>query len=209
MRLSQPTPMPPRHLSRVNVVLCIYGILGFVGLLIFKLSGHSNIYLSPTTTIHSSLWFGPLSGICVAGLFIALSTYANRKFTWAQKMSQHFRDVFGSTSHFEIFIIAFASSLGEELFFRGMLLPLFGLWPQALLFALLHIGPNRSFLPWTLSAFVMGLAFGAGTLFFGNLGFALIAHFTINFINLHIIIGTKSEAPSFSSKWQPLNKQGY
>ena len=124
-------------------------------------------------------------------------------------MSGHFRDIFGPTSHLEIFVIAFASSLGEELFFRGMLLPLFGLWPQAILFALLHIGPNRSFLPWTFSALVMGLVFGAGTLFFENLGFALFAHFLINFINLHIIIGAKSAPLTFGSKWQPFKKQGF
>ena len=45
--------------------------------------------------------------------------------------------------------------------------PSWGLWPTALVFGVLHVPPTRRFLPWTLTAGVMGLALGAW--FFGVL----------------------------------------
>ena len=72
--------------------------------------------------------------------------------------------------------------------FRGALLPWFGLWWQGLVFALLHVGPGRRFLPWTVSALVLGIAFGALAVWTGNLGAPIAAHFTINYLNLRYIV---------------------
>ena len=60
-------------------------------------------------------------------------------------------------------------------------------FPLVALFALLHVGPGRRFLPWTLWALVMGLVFGALVELTGDLGAPIVAHFTINFLNLHYI----------------------
>ena len=78
------------------------------------------------------------------------------------------------------FALAAASSLAEELFFRGALLPLIGVWGQALLFGLLHPAPRRAW-SYTVFTFVAGLAFGFVTLLTGSLVPALVAHFVINF----------------------------
>jgi len=86
-------------------------------------------------------------------------------------------------------ILALASSIGEELLFRGALMPWLGIWLQAAIFALLHVGPGRRFLPWTVSAFVLGLLFGALAQWTGNLGGPIAAHFAINFLNLRYIVG--------------------
>jgi membrane protease YdiL (CAAX protease family) len=57
-------------------------------------------------------------------------------------------------------------------------------------FALLHVGPGKRFLPWTVSALVLGVAFGWLAAWTGSLGAPLVAHFTINFMNLrHIVKG--------------------
>ena len=93
-------------------------------------------------------------------------------------------------------ILALASSIGEELLFRGALLPWLGVWLQAAVFALLHIGPGRRFLPWTASAFALGLAFGALASWTGNLGGPIAAHFMINFLNLRYIVGEPAPAHS-------------
>jgi len=93
-------------------------------------------------------------------------------------------------------ILALASSIGEELLFRGALLPWLGVWLQAAVFALLHIGPGRRFLPWTASAFGLGLAFGALASWTGNLGGPIAAHFMINFLNLRYIVGEPAPAHS-------------
>src|SRR5690606_29754865 len=86
-----------------------------------------------------------------------------------------------------ILILALASSIGEELLFRGALQPLMGVWLQAALFALLHIGPRGRFLPWTFSAFALGVAFGYMFEWTGDLGGPIVAHFIINYLNLHYI----------------------
>ena len=91
----------------------------------------------------------------------------------------------------EIVILALASSIGEELLFRGALLPWVGVWVQGIVFALLHIGPSRRFLPWTISALVLGLAFGFLARWTGNLGGPIAAHFMINFLNLKYIVASR------------------
>ena len=77
------------------------------------------------------------------------------------------------------FGLAVLSSVAEELFFRGALLPLIGVWGQALLFALMHPAPRKA---WSYTVFtgVAGLAFGYATLYSGSLLPAIFAHFVIN-----------------------------
>ena len=83
-----------------------------------------------------------------------------------------------------IVVLAAASSVGEEMFFRGALLPVVGLVTSSAIFALLHIGPKLRHLPWTASSFGAGLLFGAMFLWTGDLSGPVIAHFLINFLNL-------------------------
>ena len=78
-----------------------------------------------------------------------------------------------------IFFLAAASSVAEELFFRGLLMPLVGVWGQALLFGLLHPATRRGW-SYTAFTFVAGLAFGYATLHTGSLFPAIAAHFLIN-----------------------------
>ena len=99
-----------------------------------------------------------------------------------------FHDLLGPLTGREIVILALCSSVGEELLFRGALLPWLGLWWQAAAFALLHVGPGRRFLPWTVSALVLGVGFGALAVWTTNLGAPIAAHFTINFLNLRFIV---------------------
>ena len=56
------------------------------------------------------------------------------------------------------------------------------------MFGLLHVGPGLRFIPWTLSALVAGLVFGSLFLAWGDLGPAIFAHFTINYLNLRYIV---------------------
>jgi membrane protease YdiL (CAAX protease family) len=74
-------------------------------------------------------------------------------------------------------------------------MPWMGLWLQALVFALLHVGPGKRFLPWTISALVLGLAFGGLAMWTENLGAPIAAHFAINFLNLRHIVRTSLLAP--------------
>jgi membrane protease YdiL (CAAX protease family) len=84
-------------------------------------------------------------------------------------------------------VLSAASSVGEEMFFRGAMLPVAGLFLSSAIFALLHIGPKARFLPWTVSSFVAGLMFGQLFLWSGDLTGAVVAHFTVNFLNLRYL----------------------
>jgi hypothetical protein len=140
----------------------------------------------------SALWLlvGPAIGF-IAGLAVVLFTrFATARFAWARDLHASFRDLLGPLTNGEIFILASASSIGEELFFRGALAPWLGVWLQAGVFALLHVGPGRRFrrfLPWTLSAFLLGVAFAELTIHTGSLGGPIAGHFAINFFNLRFI----------------------
>jgi len=76
-------------------------------------------------------------------------------------------------------LLAAATAGSEELFFRGSLLPLLGLLPQALLFGLFHPVPRRAW-AYPVFAAVAGLVFGELTLATGSLLPALVAHFVVN-----------------------------
>ena len=59
-----------------------------------------------------------------------------------------------------------------------------GLGWASLLFGLMHLGPDRAWLPWTGFAVVMGLGFGALYILTGGLWAPIVAHVVINGVNL-------------------------
>jgi membrane protease YdiL (CAAX protease family) len=63
-------------------------------------------------------------------------------------------------------------------------LPAWGLLASSVFFALLHVGPGRQYLPWTLAALLAGATFGSLTLWRGGILAALVAHFVVNAVQL-------------------------
>ena len=189
----RPSPSPP--LSRASLVIGLYGAIALVGLLIAAGRGDADIYGVSASTPWQLLG-GPAIGVA-AGLFVVwLSRMASRYFAWARALHTAFRDLLGQLTEREILIVALASSLGEEALFRGALMPWLGIWVQAGLFALLHVGRDKRLVPWTLWAFGMGVGFGALARWTGNLGAPIAAHFMINFLNLRFIVRTKAQRRS-------------
>jgi membrane protease YdiL (CAAX protease family) len=183
-----PPSSQPRRLSRAQLVLGLYGALALSGVLVGAYRGDANVYTLPrvpATPLRFAL--SPLAGASVGLLVVFLSRLAVHRFEWARLLHREFRALLGPLGAAEIFLLALASSVGEEFFFRGALLPAIGIWASSGVFALLHIGPGRRDLPWTISAFVVGLAMSALALSLGDLGAPIAAHFTINFMNLRHI----------------------
>jgi len=168
-------------------VIGLYGAMAIVGLLIAAGRGNPDLYrmgdLPPWLLLG-----GPAMGVVLGVGVVGLTRLATKHFAWAKELNASFRDLLGPLAGREILILALASSIGEELLFRGALLPWVGVWWQALVFALLHVGPKKRFLPWTASAFVLGVAFGELAIRTGNLGGPIAAHFMINFLNLRFIV---------------------
>jgi uncharacterized protein len=185
---SSPSPSPP--LSRASLVIGLYSAMALLGLLIAAGRGDPDLYRlgSPASWL---LALAPLFGFVLGLVVVLLTRLAERHFQWARDLHASFRDLLGPLTGREIFILAAASSIGEELLFRGALLPWLGVWVQAAVFAGLHVGPRPRFLAWTASAFVLGVAFGELAVVTGSLGGPIAAHFAINYVNLRHIVGTR------------------
>lgn len=182
---SQPSPDPP--LSRASLVIGLYSSMALVALVIAAGRGDPDLYRFAAEP-HWALLAGPVVGIAVGVGVVGLTRLATRRFAWARHLHTSFHDLLGPLTGREIVILALASSIGEELLFRGALLPWLGPWWQAVVFALLHVGPGKRFLPWTASALVLGAGFGWLAVWTTNLGAPIAAHFTINFLNLRFIM---------------------
>ncbi|MEX2535962.1 MAG: CPBP family intramembrane glutamic endopeptidase [Trueperaceae bacterium] len=76
-------------------------------------------------------------------------------------------------------LLSVATAGGEELFFRGALMQLTGVWGQALIFGALHPISRRG---WSFSAYSVaaGVLFGYAVLLTGSLWTAVLAHFAVN-----------------------------
>ncbi len=127
----------------------------------------------------------PLSILLVAALLMVgllggawLLERALPSFRYASQLLERALRGYGFT-RLEAFALAALTATAEELFFRGLLLPLIGVWGQALVFGLLHPMPRRGW-SYTLYTFVAGLAFGYAVLLTGSLWTSLLAHFAVN-----------------------------
>jgi membrane protease YdiL (CAAX protease family) len=182
---------PPPPLSRASLVIGLYGAMALVALLLAAGRGNPDLYRIGSP---SGFWLlvAPVLGIVVGLVVVLLTRIATKKWAWARSLHGSFRDLLGPLTMREIVILAAASSIGEELLFRGALMPWIGVWLQALVFALLHVGPGKKFIPWTISAAVLGVAFGELAVATGSLGAPIAAHFTINFLNLRYIVAPRT-----------------
>ncbi len=169
--------------TRPALVLVLYLGLAAAGLVWSTLRGHPNVWRMDGREDPQVL-IGTMAGLLIGLGIVFLSRLVVHRFEWARSLHRDFRARLGPLPDSEVLILAVASSLGEEIFFRGALMPVVGLTASSGIFALLHIGPKLRFLPWTVSSFVIGLLFGQLFLWTGDLTGAVVAHFTVNFLNL-------------------------
>ena len=95
---------------------------------------------------------------------------------WQQRMVQDW-------TWTDALAVAVFSGLAEEAFIRAFLQPLVGLLPAAVIFALLHIVPDRRLWMWPVVALGMGLVLG-WSFSFGGYPTAAAAHIVINGLSL-------------------------
>jgi membrane protease YdiL (CAAX protease family) len=180
-------------LGRAQLVIGLYGALALLAILVSAGRGDPDAYRLDDSVTITWLLLSPLIGLAIGLLVVLATRLVTRHYAWARSLHRDFRELLGPLTMRDIVILAVASSVGEELLFRGALLPWIGVWPQALVFALLHVGPGRRFLPWTVSALVLGVALGYVAEATDNLGAPIVAHFTINLMNLRYIVSVELE----------------
>lgn len=182
---------PP--LGRAQLVIGLYGALALIAILVSAGRGDPDPYRLDDSVTGLWLVLSLAIGLAIGLVVVWLTRLVTARYAWARTLHRDFRELLGPLTTREIIILAAASSIGEELLFRGTLLPWLGVWPQAILFALLHVGPGKRFLTWTASAFVLGVGLGYVAEATGNLGAPIVAHFTINLLNLRYIVRVELE----------------
>jgi uncharacterized protein len=168
--------------SRPALVMIVYLGLGAAALGVGGLRGQPDVW--HLAGRERWVWAGLLSGLAAGLAIVFASRMALYRFEWARALHRELRHLLFPLSDVEIVILAAASSVGEEMFFRGALLPTVGLIGSSAIFALLHVGPKARHLPWTASSFGAGLLFGAMFMWTGDLTGPVVAHFLVNFLNL-------------------------
>jgi len=173
-------------MNRATVIVALYSALGLAAIGWGWWRGDRNIYEYGERNV-MMLAVSPFVGLAFGLAMVFLSRLAVHSMEWARVLHREFHAVVHELSSKEIFLLAASSSVGEELFFRGAMLPAIGLLPSSALFALMHVRAQWRFLPWTIMSFMMGLAMGLMYMKTGNLGAPIVAHFTINLLNLNYI----------------------
>lgn len=142
-------------------------------------------------------------GLAVAiGLAIVVSALAAQRFTRLfVRLEEAVRERLGGVSTLEIIGISLASSIAEEVFFRGAMQPslaalfdspIAGWILTSAIFGLVHTGPNRFYLPWTVFASACGLILGWLAMTSGGILQPIVVHFIVNAVNLRNILNSES-----------------
>jgi membrane protease YdiL (CAAX protease family) len=177
-------------MSRWAALVAIYATVGlFFGGLATILRGGAWTHPEPWVTLEATTahWYSLLLGLTLGLLAVAATGALVRKTTWAQTLQEELRPTARGIPTAGVFLVAFFSSLGEELLFRSVLQTSTNIWVQALVFGLAHQMPGKARWTWALWATIMGVFFGALFQATGSLVGPLVAHFTINAMNLRFL----------------------
>ena len=114
-----------------------------------------------------------------------LGRIAERRFEHVRKLGAELMELLPPLSAADIAVAAAASSLAEEVFFRGVMQHAWGIWPTVAVFSVVHGFFHPKYWVWMAFAGLMGVAFGYATHLLGSVLAGVVAHFTINYVNLH------------------------
>jgi hypothetical protein len=177
--------------SRARLALALYSVMALGAVAWGALAGDLDLYhhqpplldwgFPGATALSAAL------GLVVAVAVIAFTRVAVRHTQWARRLHVEFKGLLGPLTAGEIALFALSSGLAEEMLFRGAMLPSLGIVASSVIFGLVHIGPVRTFWPWTLWAMGMGFVLGGIVVVTGELLGAVLAHVLINYENLHFI----------------------
>jgi len=134
----------------------------------------------------------PGAGDLGLGVLLGLSIVAGSALFWrlserARRASRILGAFFGPIGVVPALYLAALSGFFEELMFRGALWPQLGLVGSAVLFGVLHTVPVRGLGIYPVFAAIAGFGLGLLRQHSGSIGPPVMAHFTINAINLTLL----------------------
>jgi uncharacterized protein len=134
-----------------------------------------------------SVGWSLVMGALLAGATVLASRVLARRTAWARALHEALRPAVRSADGVTIACMAISSGVGEELLFRGLLVPLIGVWASSIGFGLLHQVRGRARWGWVAWAGTMGLLFALVFTVTGSLAGAVLAHVAINAANLRYV----------------------
>jgi membrane protease YdiL (CAAX protease family) len=126
-------------------------------------------------------------GLLLGATTIAATRIMVRRTGWARELYFALRPAVQGESGAMLLVVAVASGTGEELFFRGLLVPFVGVIASSIFFGALHQIRGRARWGWMAWATLMGLLFASVFAATGSLAGPLIAHAAINHANLRFL----------------------
>jgi hypothetical protein len=175
--------------QRVVLLVAAYGAVGAAAAGASVALGHDPLscdgWLDTTGTAAVLVSLG--LGVCLGAVTIAASRILVRRAVWARALHAALRPAVHGAGDVALLAVAVASAAGEELLFRGLVLPLVGIVASSVVFGALHQirGPARW--GWMVWATVMGLLFGCVFAATGSLAGPIVAHAMINGANLRFL----------------------
>ncbi len=175
----------------VRMALWFYaGMFGLAYGIVFFWNGGDLSHWFPVRSV-GGIALDILMGVGVGGGVVVISRFGMERLVWGRQMMESFVRVLGGLQRHEVLMLAFLSGIAEEALFRTTLQPLLGVVWTALLFGLVHTGPERHYALWTLFAMGFGLLVGGIVWWHPGLWLPAAAHITVNAMNLAKI----AEAP--------------
>ena len=135
-------------------------------------------------------------GVVVGVLMIGVTRAMMNRAAWARALHADLRPVVRDADDTTLFAVAVASGVGEEVLFRGLLVPAIGVVLSSIVFGAVHQVRGRARWGWMLWAGLTGALLAIVFKLTGNLLGAVIGHVVINAVNLRVLRDVEPRASS-------------
>ena len=166
-----------------------YGGVGLLGALLAVAFGKRPLSCTPwlPTSGVEAVVVSLLLGGAFAALVLIVTRRLLQRVRWARSLHSKLRPFIRDADDAAIGLMALASGVAEEIFFRGFLSVVIGVWLSSLVFGALHQVRGAGRWGWALSAVAVGLGMGLIYALTGQLVGCILAHVAINAVNLRYI----------------------
>ena len=185
---STPLDDPSRF---VRAGILFYGAMAIAAVL-WRVGAYGEPMWSPGSGCEVAVATWPLiqslgTGLGIAAVVILVSWLLTERTEMGRKLASQLAEQLPPLSVPDAVLLACASGLAEEMFFRGALQPRTGLIAASVLFGILHMPSSRALWPWTGFALWMGFVLGWLFEVSGSLVGPIVAHTLINAVNLPLL----------------------